>query len=1316
MKLKQKIGYGMLLAVVIAFLIFSFIPSKENIKATGARNETETELIGKVTYIDIGNRDIKEDFKANKAIIFRKSSGNVDISYALVTDDIAGRHYTPICLGTCDLVFSLTYSGTNALTSATIDKNKLRTQFNWARGQNKFQKSEIYYLDEYQEEVKDYSTVCVTYNDTGGFEGNWTYSSFSNCTQVESGSHLENRQRWKELTKEITLKKGKTYYIDIRGYFNIDMNLNSQKGFRVDVIPLIKIATSNFMLSEMALWTSGDFSHRQCFNLTNNMAIDIVNGTFNRTFNVGSLVAAGKMQSDYDDLKVVNAFDVEYPYNWTVFNSSDLNIFWRKPNNFTASLTESVCFYYGNPSATNGASAWREIYQESDDFNDNSISTSIWQVTGTRIKEVNGYLEVESITDFYTNMIGTKRVFNFPVRIDFEFNSRTTDHVSILYWGAAGNALKNTTEFYIFTSIISTDIRNDTTNQIETAFTGQGTNFWNNASLIVNATNFIINLNGTSYYHVDTFKSIAPSFTRDTNEFWMGGAKNSNISIDNFKIYTYLNPSPTYSDFGAEQNASIQTIIDIAIAPATAYTNSTLNCSANYGDFHGNKGNVTITWYNSSTHYSNVTILNVIVGQLVSNQTLTGIQAKGEEWNCTINATDSGDLVSLPVSLASEIKNIAPSIILYAPINRTNTSDNTPDFIFNYTDADANGTNGNCILYVNASNVGNNGSVVSSKNTTITSSTLNNGMNQQWYVNCSDELNTTQSAKMIIGIDTISPFINATLPKGEYFTYSLPYPNLPINFSYVELNRDTCWYYLNASNLTIANCQNTSINLTTTNNLTMYVYINDSIGSESYNTTGFSINLLNASHWASDGNVTESDEVTFTLQINSTNITSINATFYYNNSAYNYGTRANATAQANFTNILSIPFGMGNVSYYWNYTLNSHNNVTQKYNLTVYKIDMGLANSTFTTRAINFSIYDEKNRSLIYGDFKGNFLIWANDKNINKSVLFDISNKKNFTFGISPAWANYSYDLTGEYTSANYVTRFYYVENGTLNNATQEIGLYDLDTASDTLFIQKVQDTNQFVVSNALINTQRYYPEIDDYKTVQISRTDDNGETSGFYQIETVLYRHIIVKRGITLLTTERQVIVPKTTPYTIIFTIGESLVSSWEIFENLSLFDYYLKWNNVTKIATFYYNDISGSFSNASLFGYWDIPSKGEVLVCSKNSTASSATLTCDLSAYSTGTFIVKAFITRAYPYYIASLRLIITSIQSDMGIVGLFLAFFIILVSGFAFIWHPIAGIWAINLSIIFVTLMGFAAFSPIFIFSMIFVSVILTIILKS
>ncbi len=244
---------------------------------------------------------------AGAVMAYSAGNSSASINYALMTEDIAGRHYTPTCLGTCDLVFSLSYSGTNAPTSDVIDTNKLRAQFNWAKGQDKFQKSEIYYLDEYQEEAKDYSTVCLPYNTTEGFEGNWTYSYFPNCTQVESGSHLENRQGWKELTKEITLEKGKTYYIDIRGYFKI----NSQEGFKVDVVPLVKIAASDFMLSEMAWWTgaSANIKHKVTLNQTTPSTL------YNFTFYLNS--SNGYKFSNSDSLVYAMGSIANFPANET---------------------------------------------------------------------------------------------------------------------------------------------------------------------------------------------------------------------------------------------------------------------------------------------------------------------------------------------------------------------------------------------------------------------------------------------------------------------------------------------------------------------------------------------------------------------------------------------------------------------------------------------------------------------------------------------------------------------------------------------------------------------------------------------------------------------------------------------------------------------------------------------------------------------------------------------------------------------------------------------------------------------------------------
>ncbi len=135
----------------------------------------------------------------------------------------------------------------------------------------------------------------------------------------------------------------------------------------------------------------------------------------------------------------------------------------------------------------------------------------------------------------------------------------------------------------------------------------------------------------------------------------------------------------------------------VTITPNPAYTNSTLNCSGTYTDKNVHKGNVSITWYNGSAQYSSVTILNVANGSMVSNATLSGIQSKGETWNCTINATDANNAASDPNSTTITISNFVPTTPdIGGPANASRTIGNSVILrCANSTDAD-----GDTINYV----------------------------------------------------------------------------------------------------------------------------------------------------------------------------------------------------------------------------------------------------------------------------------------------------------------------------------------------------------------------------------------------------------------------------------------------------------------------------------------------------------------------------------------------------------------------------------------------------------------------------------------
>ena len=69
------------------------------------------------------------------------------------------------------------------------------------------------------------------------------------------------------------------------------------------------------------------------------------------------------------------------------------------------------------------------------------------------------------------------------------------------------------------------------------------------------------------------------------------------------------------------------------------------------------------------------------------------------------------------------------------------------------------------------------------------------------------------------------------------------------------------------------------------------------------------------------------------------------------------------------------------------------------------------------------------------------------------------------------------------------------------------------------------------------------------------------------------------------------------------------------------------------------------------------------------------------------------------------------IEDFSSAIGIFGLFLGFFVILIAAFMFKFNEIAGIWAIVITIFLVNLMGLIKFGPVFITAIIGIAIFIT-----
>jgi len=183
----------------------------------------------------------------------------------------------------------------------------------------------------------------------------------------------------------------------------------------------------------------------------------------------------------------------------------------------------------------------------------------------------------------------------------------------------------------------------------------------------VNPTALLQNTTGTTYNW---------TLTRGNSYYWRTKAE------DNYEASAYS------SQFNFTSN-SLPIVTAIAI-PDTAYTNSTLNCSANFSDSETDKLNASFTLKNGSTLYSSITIKNIASTSTNSSYLLTAeIQARGENWSCEVNPFDGYENGTTLVD-SVVISNTVPTNTSEAVMNVTSASKLTRQInaSMNHTDDD----------------------------------------------------------------------------------------------------------------------------------------------------------------------------------------------------------------------------------------------------------------------------------------------------------------------------------------------------------------------------------------------------------------------------------------------------------------------------------------------------------------------------------------------------------------------------------------------------------------------------------------------------
>ena len=473
----------------------------------------------------------------------------------------------------------------------------------------------------------------------------------------------------------------------------------------------------------------------------------------------------------------------------------------------------------------------------------------------------------------------------------------------------------------------------------------------------------------------------------------------------------------------------------------------------------------------------------------------------------------------------------------------------------------------------------------------------------------------------------------------------------------------------------------------------------------------------------------ETETQRFNLTINTLpEVLNVDTKLNYNGTLYP-ATTSCVSGVCNIYSIIDIPLITSgeseNRTVFWNITIydgtNSYSFDTEdeSYEQNTTRIHLEECAGVYTTPTVNFTAYYETNLTRINPFYiAGTFDNWLGSGNIYRTSSFNEASIADLKLCITPTdrtqYSNAHIEYKFDNENITFIPRNYFFQNKTLTNVSEEINLFLLEAEDSTSFIIKVQDQKLSPVAEALVYIQKYYPSDGEYRTVQIAKTDSNGETLGFYETETTDYKHTIIKNGVILLETAQQKVVGKSVPFTLTFTIGQALGYPWNSFEDNINVDTNLTFDKDNNIVTFnYIENTTGYVTSGQLLVFQNsLTNSTSMIVCNVSSSEASATLTCDLTGYD-GTFTAVTYINGEAQNI---LEFIITDAREIFGDDGLFLGMMIILVAGFAMMWNPSAGIISINAVVIFVNMIGFISVSPIFIFGMISISIITIILLKT
>lgn len=418
-------------------------------------------------------------------------------------------------------------------------------------------------------------------------------------------------------------------------------------------------------------------------------------------------------------------------------------------------------------------------------------------------------------------------------------------------------------------------------------------------------------------------------------------------------------------------------------------------------------------------------------------------------------------------------------------------------------------------------------------------------------------------------------------------------------------------------------------------------------------------------------NITALGSSTENFVINITYDTGLTLTPYlvYNNVTYSGITNISSGGNIILNKSIIVPTQNNTYTFYWIFNLTNSLGVTETYyssnktqNVTTpTAITVGGSCGAGLTTAFNFTFYDEVNRSILNASSIRYNLVYGYTNNSAYSTYGTLNNLKSFQICINNSLPYYTVSY-GEvqYSVTGYADRRFYIFSSTrVTNETVHNNLYSLSTTLASSFLFTLRDTNINPYVGYYTALLRWYPDLNEYRIVDMGKTDGTGSTVMYVKVEDVDYRVGLYTTSGTLVSLANPVrFVCSSAPCTYTFTVVPTSLSYTGILKVQSS----LTFDTTTKIVTFTWNDPTQETDAMNLTVYRQISTgSGRSAVCSKTGSSFTGLLTCDISAYTSGSF--EAVVTReASPFvYFANLFF---NIETGLSQINPAVGFFISLV----------------------------------------------------